>query len=99
MVLVVNRSDRGAGKAGSRGSSPRRTWAAAGFKSDAAAGSLGTFIAMKDHLDLPALRTEESNIGVVEEEASRREVNSETAEKYNVFHHVKVLCFPGFMPL
>jgi hypothetical protein len=31
------------------------------------------FIAMKDHLDLPALRTEESNIGVVEGKSPARE--------------------------
>ncbi len=43
------------------------------------------FIAMKDHLDLPALRTEESNIGVVEEKPSQREVNSESAKSTTYF--------------
>jgi hypothetical protein len=36
-------------------------------------GLLGMFIAVKDHLNLPALWTEESNIGVVERKSPARE--------------------------
>ncbi len=57
------------------------------------------FIAMKDHLDLPALRTEESNIGVVEEKAQpEREVNSESA-KSTTYFIMQSPVFSGFMPL
>lgn len=64
---------------------PLANVAAAGFKVMLPPGLLGMFIAMKDHLDLPALRTEESNIGVVEGAQPEREVNSESAKSTTYF--------------
>ncbi len=47
--------------------------AASRFKVMLSPGLLGMFIAVEDHLDLPALWTEESNIGVVEGKSPTRE--------------------------